>query len=117
MKQKLSTKKAVIFCNEREIWWCSIGMNIGTELFGKNELYERPVLIFKVYNRETVTIIPLTSNRKEGVYYSDITVNSFTSQVVLSQVRVISTKRLSRKIGRISKENFFEIKNKYLHSL
>lgn len=35
LQKELSDKTDPIFCNKREIWWCSIGMNIGTELYGK----------------------------------------------------------------------------------
>lgn len=33
--------------HEREIWWCSIGINVGDEQDGKNERFERPVLVLK----------------------------------------------------------------------
>ncbi|MFA5871014.1 MAG: hypothetical protein WC842_03995 [Candidatus Paceibacterota bacterium] len=46
-KKKINTREKVIFCNIREIWWCSLGVNIGSEEDGKNELFERPVLILK----------------------------------------------------------------------
>jgi hypothetical protein len=36
--------------HEREIWWCSMGVNIGDEEDGKNELFERPVLILRKFN-------------------------------------------------------------------
>ena len=29
--------------HEREIWWCSIGVTLGDEQDGKNDLFERPV--------------------------------------------------------------------------
>lgn len=32
---------------EREIWWCSLGVNIGFEQDGTNDLFERPVLVIK----------------------------------------------------------------------
>lgn len=35
--------------NEGEIWWCSIGMNIGVEIYGKGGRFTRPVLIFKKF--------------------------------------------------------------------
>jgi mRNA interferase MazF len=30
-----------------EIWWCSIGENIGSEMYGKGEFYRRPVLVIR----------------------------------------------------------------------
>ncbi|MFA6601726.1 MAG: type II toxin-antitoxin system PemK/MazF family toxin [Candidatus Paceibacterota bacterium] len=117
LQQALSNKTTEVFCNKREIWWCSIGMNIGTELYGKNELFERPVLILKVYNKETALVIPLTSKLKEGKYYSPVKIGNSISNAVLSQVRTISTKRLSRKVGKISSQNYNEVLQKYLGSV
>ena len=41
--------------NEGEIWWCSIGENVGMEISGKGSYFRRPVLIIRkldiVYNR------------------------------------------------------------------
>lgn len=117
LQKELSDKTAPIFCNTREIWWCSLGMNIGTELYGKNNLFERPALVLKVYNKETILVAPLTSKFKAGKYYASVTFGEVVSRAVLSQVRTISTKRLSRKIGRIAKENFQEVLDKYLKSI
>lgn len=30
----------ILAFHEREIWWCSIGINLGDEQDGKNELFE-----------------------------------------------------------------------------
>jgi len=46
---------------ELEIWWCSLGKNVGTEEDGKNNLFERPVLIFRKFNKEIFWGLPLTS--------------------------------------------------------
>lgn len=40
------TKKKKKF-REREIWWCSLGENIGFEQDGKNEKFERPILVLR----------------------------------------------------------------------
>ena len=117
LKQQLSEREATTFCNKREIWWCSIGMNIGTELYGKNDLFERPVLVLKVYNKETIFVLPLTSKVKEGKYHVEVPLGGVTSCAVLSQGKTISTKRLSRKVGRVSKNDFRNIYNKYIQSL
>ena len=46
--------------NERDIWWCSIGVNVGYEVNGKNGPFERPVLIIKKYNNDMFFGLPLT---------------------------------------------------------
>lgn len=118
LKKFLSKREINIYCNVREIWWCSIGMNIGSEIYGKNEFFERPILIIKVYNKETISVIPLTSKIKYGKYYfSPIILKNTYSCAVLSQTRTISSKRLSRKIGRISRNNFQDVWKHYLLSL
>ncbi len=41
--------KAIIF-KERDIFWVSIGVNIGYEQDGKGEIFSRPVVVVKKYN-------------------------------------------------------------------
>ena len=117
IKKIIDASDKRIFCNQREIWWCSIGENIGTEFCGKNNLYERPVLIMKVYNVDTIKILPLTSKIKNGKYFVEVKNDKVISFGSLSQVKTISTKRLSRKVGRISKDNFRIVLQKYVESI
>ncbi len=49
LKNELNKKEHSIFVNEREICYTSIGENIGFEQNGKNELFERPVLVLKKF--------------------------------------------------------------------
>ncbi len=42
--------------------WCSIGINVGDEEDGKNELYERPVLVIKKFNASAANMIILVYN-------------------------------------------------------
>jgi len=48
-KKKLDSHDSTdsLYVKEREVWWISIGVNVGAEIDGKNELFERPVLIFR----------------------------------------------------------------------
>jgi len=47
-KEKLHNRDKKIYFHEREIWWCSLGLNIGYEEDGKNDNYTRPILVLKV---------------------------------------------------------------------
>jgi hypothetical protein len=40
-----------VYFKEREIWWCSAGINIGDEQNGKNFFFERPIIILKKFNK------------------------------------------------------------------
>ena len=103
-KKQIDAREVEIFCNPREIWWCSIGLNIGSEEDGKNELFERPVLVVTVFNKGMVRVAPLTSKSKEDRHHITITYDGRTGAVIISQVRTISTKRLSRKLCRLNKD-------------
>lgn len=87
---------------EGEIWWCSLGVNIGDEEDGKNQSYERPVLIVKKFNARISWVLPMTSKCKEGKYYYSIAYKGVFYTVILSQLRLASMKRFRRKIRRIS---------------
>mgnify|MGYP001574874896 CR=1 FL=1 len=97
-----------LYFHEREIWWCSLGVNIGYEQDGKNENFERPVLILKKFNSDTALIVPLTSSFKENKYHYKLSTEE-SSLVILSQIRLISSKRMLRKVEMINEEEFLEI--------
>ncbi len=102
-KKKLHAREREVFFHEREIWWCSLGVNIGFEQDGTNELFERPVLIIKKFNRDVLWVLPLTRTDKKNRYYMSITVGDNNSVVILSQFRLISAKRLQRYMHKIPK--------------
>ncbi len=105
-KKTLEIRVQVPFFHEREIWWCSLGVNIGVEYDGKNEYFERPVLIYHKFNKEMAWIFPMTSKPRTGPNYFEIAHDERTSWVCLSQIRTISTKRLIRKVSTTSDAQF-----------
>ena len=116
LKKDLSTKKSNVFFHEREIWFCSLGKNLGYEEDGKNELFERPVLVIRKFNNEIFLAIPLTSSKKDNKYYHQYELNGKNYASILSQIRLLDSKRLSRKIGMI-KESDFKMIVKKIHNL
>ncbi len=113
LKTEIDKKQKKIFFHSREVWWCSLGLNVGFEEDGKGSLYERPVLILKVFNNDAFLALPFTSANKSGFYYHALENKGYTTSVILSQVRLISPKRLSRKIRTISKQDFVAIKESF----
>lgn len=84
---------------EREIWWCFLGVNIGFEQDGSESDSDRPVLIIKGLSRETCLVIPLTTSGSEHPLRLAIgKVDGKAARAMLSQMRVIDTKRLANKI-------------------
>lgn len=91
----------------QEIWWCSLGVNIGSEMDGKNELFERPVLIIRKISKDLLLIAPITSKIRDVAYRIDLKCNEVKSQAVISQSKTISSKRLIRRIG-YTKKNIYQ---------
>ncbi len=64
--KKDTSKKNRVFFDKGEIWFLSMGKNIGDEEDGKNQNFERPVLITRKFNNNVFLSVPLTSQPKEG---------------------------------------------------
>lgn len=104
-----STKN--ILPKTREVWWLSIGLNVGVEEDGKNNNFERLVLVVKVFNRQCFLGIPITSADKSNKkYYFPIIHNQKKFFLILSQIRLFSAKRLSRIIHKTGNQEFLKIK-------
>lgn len=117
LKKKIEESHTARFAKKRDIWWCSFGVNIGTELCGKNALHERPVLVLKAYNAYTVKVLPLTTNPSSKKYTTPIVRDEGgVAYGVLSQVKTISTKRLTRKIGKLDPKLFATVLDAYITS-
>lgn len=66
---QLTTNKSSLYFREKEVWWASLGANLGHEEDGKNKKFERPVLILRKFNKHLMLVIPLTSKIKENNKY------------------------------------------------
>ena len=100
------------YFHDREIWWASLGSNIGFEQDGKNANFERPILVVKKFNRNMLWILPLTSNEKVGPYHHTFEIGGNKYTVILPQLRLISSRRLIRKMRKVPKESFKEVSEK-----
>ena len=95
----------------REIWWCRLGVNIGTEQDGGGERFLRPAVIMRGFGSDACLVVPLTTSPREHPLRISIgTVNGYPARANLSQVRVIDTRRLVEKIGFLEKELFARIR-------
>lgn len=99
--------------NEGEIWWASIGLNIGDEEDGKNMDFERPVLIVRRFNNRVAVIVPITSSNKDNEYHSKVG----KVFAIVSQIRLISAKRLNRYFRRITKEEFENVRRDLISAI
>lgn len=109
-KIKVDTVEQRPFFHDREIWFCYLGANVGVEQNGSSEEFLRPVIILRKFNNESFWAIPLTKAQKKGPYYFSFSfVETVRSTANLSQLRLVDARRLSRKIGEISQEEFVKL--------
>jgi len=103
LKKKIDSFEKKLLFSEQEIWWCTSGVNIGHEQDGKGKDFRRPVLIIKKFSSSVCWAVSLTSSLEEKPYQVHIMFGGRASQVILSQLRLISV------MGRLSKFQFTEI--------
>jgi len=117
LKAKLHLSKAdELYFKNREVWWASVGLNIGFEVKGKGENFARPVIILKALSPHTCLIIPLTkSDKRKNLFpMGKITEDQdYKSFALLEQVRLIDKKRLEEKVGTVSEEIFTDLKKSF----
>jgi mRNA interferase MazF len=104
-----NNKNREIFFREQEIWWCSVGVNIGSEIDGKNDQFERPVLVIRKINNELIFVAPLTTKIVDNKFRINVRCANIDSQILLNQCKTISTRRLLRNIGIVKKKVFQEV--------
>ncbi len=106
-KEKINDTEALTLFQEREVWWCILGTNIGYEQDGGKKDFERPVIIIKKFNLDACLIIPLTAREKKGLYYFPVgNIEDRKAVAVLSQVRFVDRKRLANKICTLDEKIF-----------
>jgi mRNA interferase MazF len=105
-KQKIDQSDRSLNFHEREIWWCSIGVNIGSEQHSQTSDFSRPVLIFKKFTERMFWGIPTTTKTRSGEYRFCFCLNGIKNDLLMLQTRSFDSKRLIRKIGNLSEGDF-----------
>lgn len=95
-----------------DIWWCSVGLNVKTESCGKGDDYQRPVLILRKLSAESFVGIPLSSKKKEGTWFCEITVREEKRYALLYQIRMFSATRFQRRLATLDDTDFRKVKEK-----
>ena len=115
LKERLhSTEHQAPLVSERDIWWASIGENVGSEMNGKSARFSRPVLILKKLAHGFYLIAPTTTQSKQGTWYIKVTLSGIEEYVCLHQIRTIDYRRLSSKLGQLDTDDFAKVKEGFL---
>jgi len=110
-KEEIHHSDRDIYFRKGEIWWCALGLNVGHEQDGKNENFERPVLVLRKINRHLALIVPLSSKIKDHPYYCQYSHKGKIFSAIILQLRVVSVRRFLRRLGTIEKDNLDKILN------
>jgi mRNA interferase MazF len=118
LKSYIEEHNGPLLFAEREIWWTSIGLNLGEEQDGKNEFFERPVLILKKFSKGIFWGLPTSSQLKDNEFNFQYSPDDAeNTSILLSQLRVFSSKRLIRRVLRMNETEFNEIRGKIIEFL
>lgn len=114
VKKKLQNKDKVKFFKEGQVWWCSIGQNLGSETYGKGRTFTRPVLVFKKLSGDVFLGLPMTTKIKSGSWYVTIRHKNKSVTIQLHQARIFDKKRLRDSFGQIDDADFEKIKTGFV---
>jgi mRNA interferase MazF len=109
-KKSIAKDVKKIFFKEGEIWWVTLGLNVGEETYGKGDNFRRPVLIFRKLTGSSCVVLPLTSKEKNGSWYHQVSIEDTKRYTMMHQIRMISTRRFESRIGTLPESDFAEMK-------
>lgn len=110
LKKKLNSEGSIKNFREGDVWFCSIGNNVGHEQNGKNTFFERPVLIVRKFTKNYFWAIPLTSVDRTGPYSYKFEFNEKECIGLLFHLRSYDRRRLQRKSGSVPEKTLHKIK-------
>lgn len=118
IKKEAQKEKVLFGFKNRDIFYIKMGQNVGFEQNGKGNNFVRPIVVLKKFNPDMFFGIPLSTQIKEGRFYyyfefrkKDIMIKNI---VLLSQMKLFSSNRLLNKIGVMNKNDFKNMKEKFI---
>lgn len=110
LKKELHEKETKILFKEGEIWWVSLGQNIGEECYGKGEKFRRPVIVFRKLTSSSCIVIPLTSKERSGTWYFEFEIDDNKKFAMMHQMKMLSTKRFESRMTTLPEKEIRELK-------
>lgn len=115
LKELLHNKKhRAPLVSEGDIWWASLGENIGSEINGKSEHFTRPAVILKKLSHNFYLIAPVTTQKQSGSWYVHVRHADTDEYICLHQIRSIDYRRIYSKLGQIDDADFQKVKEGFL---
>lgn len=105
-KKAIDKNGRLVNFHEREVWWCSVGINIGSEQDSYSAEFRRPVIIVKKFTSTIFWAIPLTTRIKVEDNRITFKFNGVRSDALVLQMRALDCRRLVSKMGNLSQTEF-----------
>lgn len=94
-------------CHEREIWWCSIGVNVGSEQHSQTKDFGRPIIVIRRFTEDIFLGVPLTTKIKDWIPFRfRLMIGDTPNDAHVLQMRAYDRKRLVRQIGIVPQDVF-----------
>ena len=104
LKKQVNAAAVLPLYHAGEVWWEHLGVNIGYEQDGTGPSYERPVLIIRGFSPYVCLVVPLTTSKKcDRFYITAGVVEGKSAAAIVSQIRLIDTRRLNNKVGTLER--------------
>ena len=116
-KKTLDQSAKLVNFHEREIWWCSIGVNVGSEQDSNSVDFSRPVIIVKKFTERNFWGVPLTTKIRTGEYRVHFQFNGIKNDMLIWHMRSFDRKRLIKKIGTLPEREFDSLLNLIVKSV
>jgi hypothetical protein len=96
---------------EREVWYGLLGINIGQEQNGGSTSFLRPILIIQRFGQHLFWAVPLSTKAPTGSQHHHVFMHEDAQySALITQLRALDAKRLTRKLYEMDAENFYQIK-------
>ncbi|HEX3100025.1 MAG TPA: type II toxin-antitoxin system PemK/MazF family toxin [Patescibacteria group bacterium] len=109
LKQKINSTSSekVLYPKVGEVWMSAMGQNIGFEQNGTGDNFSRPLLVIHKFNNQMFWAIPLSTKQKSYDFYHNFTdPNNQHVSAIIAQLKLVSVKRLKRKLYDVDHKDF-----------
>lgn len=120
IKKQINSSQTLKYPSVGKIYWCSVGYNVGREVYGKGDRFRRPVLVLNVLPNKMFFGIPLSSQTKNktGFMFYKFKDNQGREQVaLLAQAKSYNIKRIMQYLGKVDKKDLRIIRERVFEKI
>ena len=120
IKKQINSSQTLKYPSVGKIYWCSVGYNVGREVYGKGDRFRRPVLVLNVLPNKMFFGIPPSSQTKNktGFMFYKFKDNQGREQVaLLAQAKSYDIKRIMQYLGKVDKKDLRIIRERVFEKI